>query len=118
RALRRIKTGEPMSWRLLRSKNLASGLLERHFAPLKLEQMVTARRTFPVTARVDLQRALEKLFAGRYPARLVGIHTEFGHETLSFAHVASSRHYVVLVGPLQHDEVGAVERDGRLARGG
>ena len=65
-----------------KSKNKVSELLRPHFAPLKLEQMITAGRTFPVTARVDLQRALEKLFADRYPARLVGIHTEFGHETI------------------------------------
>ena len=88
-----------------RSKNLASQLLERHFAPTKLENLITARRTFPVTARVDLQRALEKLFSDRYPARLVGIHAEFGHETLSFAHMSASGNYTVFIGPLQHDEV-------------
>jgi len=91
--------------RFLKSKNLVSGLLERHFAPVKLEQMITAGRTFPVTARVDLQRALEKLFADRYPARLVGTHSEFGHETLTFAHMTNNHHYAVLIGPLQHDEL-------------
>lgn len=92
-------------FRFLKSKNLASYLLRRHFSPLKLDQMITAGRTFPVTARVDLQRALEKLFAERYPARLVGIHTDFGHETLSFAHLSSDSNYAVFIGPLQHDEL-------------
>lgn len=49
--------------RFLRSKNLATYVLEQHFGPTKLDQLITARRTFPVTARVDLQRALEKLFS-------------------------------------------------------
>src|SRR5688572_2787132 len=91
--------------RFLRSKTLVSRLLRQHFAPLKLEEMVTARRTFPVTARVDLQRALEKLFAERYKARLVGIHTEHSHQTLSFAQMCTDGHYTVYVGPLQHDEI-------------
>jgi hypothetical protein len=91
--------------RFFRSKNLASHLLQQHFGPTKLDQLITARRTFPITARVDLQRALEKLFPERYPARLVGIHAEFGHETLSFAHMTNRGHYTVSVGPLQHDEV-------------
>src|ERR1041384_2791513 len=91
--------------RFRKTKNLASDLLQRHFAPIELENLITARRTFPVTARVDLQRALEKLFSDRYPARLVGIHAEFGHETLSFAHMSARGHYTVFVGPLQHDEV-------------
>src|SRR6478736_3559601 len=86
-------------------KNQVSEVLRRHFSPLKLEEMITAGRTFPVTARVDLQRALEKLFADRNSARLVGIHTEFGHETLSFAHMSANEHYAVLIGPLQHDEL-------------
>lgn len=94
-----------MTFSFRKSKNLVSDLLRKHFWPLKLEQMITAGRTFPVTARVDLQRALEKLFAERYSARLLGIHTEFGHETLSFAHMSSNEHYAVVIGPLQHDEV-------------
>ena len=92
-----------MRLHFLRSKNQVSHLLRRHFSPLKLQELITAGRTFPVTARVDLQRALEKLFADRNSARLVGIHTEFGHETLSFAHMSANEHYAVLIGPLQHD---------------
>jgi hypothetical protein len=94
-----------MIWPFRRPKNVASQLLEQHFRPLKLEEIITAGRTFPVTARVDLQRALEKLFPGSYPSRLIGIHTDYGHETLSFAHMSSQAHHTVFVGPLQHDEL-------------
>ena len=91
--------------RFSKSKNLANYFLGKHFAPLSLAQVVTAGRTFPVTARVDLQRALDSLFSNRFPARLLGIHTEYGHETLSFAHMATDGHYSVFIGPLQHDEI-------------
>ncbi len=94
-----------MTFSFRKPKNLVSDLLRKHFSPLKLEQIITAGRTFPVTARVDMQRALEKLFAERFPARLIGIHTEFGHETLSFAHMSTDGHYAVVIGPLQHDEL-------------
>lgn len=94
-----------MTLHFRRSKNEVSHLLRQHFSPLKAEQLITAGRTFPVTAWVDLQRALEKLFAERYLARLVGIHTEYSHETLSFAHLSTYSHYAVVVGPLQHDEL-------------
>jgi hypothetical protein len=47
-----------MLWRFIRRKNPVSRLLQRHFSPHQLEEIVTACRTFPVTARVDLQRAL------------------------------------------------------------
>lgn len=36
---------------------------------------------------------------------MVGIHAEFGHETLTFARMSSRGHYTVFIGPLQHDEV-------------
>jgi len=94
-----------ITWRFSKSLKLVADLLRKHFSPLKLEQIVTAGRTFPVTSRVDLQRALEKLFCDRFPARLLGVHTEFGHETLTFAHMSSNAHHTVAVGPLQHDEI-------------
>lgn len=94
-----------MLWRFFRPKNLAGPLVRRHFAPCQLVEIITAGRTFPITARVDLQRALEKLMADRYPGRLVGLHAEFGHETLSFAHLTTDGHNPVVVGPLQQDEL-------------
>jgi hypothetical protein len=42
---------------------LVESLLQRHFGKQKLHALVTASRTFPITARVALQSALENLFA-------------------------------------------------------
>lgn len=52
-----------MIFRFLKPKNLVADLLRKHFAPLQLEQIITAGRRFPVTSRVDLQRALDRIFA-------------------------------------------------------
>jgi hypothetical protein len=88
-----------------KSKNVtAHAALSKHFGRLRLEQLVTASRTFPVTARVDLQRSLDSLFVERFPARLIGVHPQYSHETLTVAHLTREANYPVLVGPLQHEE--------------
>jgi ATPase family associated with various cellular activities (AAA) len=84
---------------------LAETVLQKQFGRNALHSLVTASRTFPVTARVDVQIALEKLFAKRPKSQLVGCHTQFGHETLTIAHLFNNPHYPVVVSPLQHDEI-------------
>lgn len=84
---------------------LAEKALKSHFRQHRLQDLVTASRTFPMTARVDVQFALEKLFANHPGAKLLGVHTEFHHETLTIAHLVSSPHYPVVIGPLQHEEL-------------
>jgi ATPase family associated with various cellular activities (AAA) len=83
----------------------AESLLQRHFGKQKLHELVTASRTFPITARVDLQSALEKLFAEYPDSQVIGCHTQFTHETLTVAHLLRNPHYPVVVAPLQHEEI-------------
>ena len=97
-----------MGWSITRNKSnvlLAESLLKRHFGKQELNSLVTASRTFPITARVDVQFALEKLFAERPDSQVVGCHTGFGHETLTVAHLLSNPHYPVVIAPLQHEEI-------------
>jgi len=56
---------------------LAETALNRHFGKLPLHDLVTASRTFPMTARVDVQLALDKMFAQQPNAKLLGVHTQF-----------------------------------------
>ncbi len=84
---------------------LAEAALKRHFHKHRLQDLVTASRTFPVTARVDVQFALEKLFAENPKAKLLGVHTQFQHETMTIGHLVATHHYPVVVGPLQHEEL-------------
>src|SRR5688572_30803222 len=80
-------------------------VLRKHFGRQPIDSLVTASRTFPVTSRVDLQSALTGLFAKRYEGRLIGVHSQYGHETLTVPHLTREGNYPVVVGPLQHDEV-------------
>ena len=83
----------------------ACSALRKHFGRLPLENLITASRTFPVTARVDLQAALEKIFGAGYAGQLLGVHSLYSHETLTFADLTRAGTHPVLVGPLQHDEI-------------
>jgi hypothetical protein len=83
----------------------AEAILRRHFGSQPLHALVTASRTFPVTARVDVQVALEKLFEKYSGSVLVGCHSQFTHETMTVAHLISNPHYPVVVAPLQHEEI-------------
>ena len=84
---------------------LAETALNRHFGKLPLHDLVTASRTFPMTARVDVQLALDKMFAQQPNAKLLGVHTQFQHETITIAHLLRNDHYPVVIGPLQSEEI-------------
>lgn len=84
---------------------LAETALKRHFARRPLQDLITASRTFPVTARVDVQLALDKMFADHPKARLLGVHTQYQHETLTIAHLLGNQHFPVVIGPLQNEEI-------------
>jgi hypothetical protein len=84
---------------------LVEKALKRHFSEYPLHDLVTSSRTFPVAARVDVQLALERLFAEHARAGLFGLHTQFGHETLTLAHLLGNPHYPVVISPLQYEEV-------------
>jgi AAA+ superfamily predicted ATPase len=83
---------------------LAGDAVRKHFGKVPAHDLLTSARTFPVTSRVDLQQAAEKLIAA-YPGRLLGLHTQFLHVTMSFAHVLTPDQYPVVVGPLQYQEI-------------
>jgi AAA+ superfamily predicted ATPase len=83
---------------------LAETALQNHFGR-PLHELVTASRTFPISARVDVQLALDTFFAGYTAANLLGLHAQYAHETVTVAHLMGNRHYPVIVAPLQHEEI-------------
>jgi ATPase family associated with various cellular activities (AAA) len=90
----------------------ASGLqkaLRAHFGGADLATIVTAARDFPVTSRVDVQRALEPFPWG--DAKLLGVHVQMSHETLTLAHLFTPGPFPVDLGPLQHDEIDVGDPD-------
>jgi len=84
---------------------LAQAALETHFG-MPLHELVTSSRTFPLSARVDVQFALDKLFSSHSDAKLLGIHTMHpSFETLTISHLISNQHAPAVIGPLQHEEI-------------
>jgi hypothetical protein len=100
-----------MKRKISKKKNLtACAAVRKHFGKTALESLVTASRTFPPTSRVDLQLAMTRIYEKRYGARLVGIHPQYTHETLTFSHLLRETDHPVLIAPLQYDEIDVGEQ--------
>jgi len=93
----------------MKKKNSNAPLIEtalnRHFSKFPLHNLVSASRTFPTSARVDLQRALEELLPERSETRQFGVHRQFDHSTLKFANLMGNRHDPAILAPLQYEEI-------------
>jgi hypothetical protein len=94
-----------MKKRRIQRMPLIVGQLKRHFRGRLLEELITSSRTFPITAKVDVQCALEQLFSTRRDVKLYGLHQSYSHETMTISHLIGNEHDPVLIGPLQHEEV-------------
>jgi len=80
--------------------------LEGHFRREALHELVTSVRTFPMTARVDLQRVLAGYFEQPdLKGRLVGVHVPYSRDTTTIAGLLEETDYPARVGPLQYDEM-------------
>jgi hypothetical protein len=93
--------------RSLAGRGAVQKRLGKHFDGTALNELVTAAREFPVTSRVDVQIALQEMLGdGGAGGTLLGIHSQMGHETTTFAHLlTNATPYGIDFGPLQHDEV-------------
>ena len=91
--------------RTLTGRSGLRNVLHRHFQGRSLSEIVTAAREFPITSRVDVQTALQQLFADRAGTKLLGIHAQMGQETSTVAHLLGGRPFPIALGPLQYDEV-------------
>ncbi len=78
--------------------------LLKHFR-VPAGEIATAGRQFPITARVDIQIALEELMESRPGTRLLGVLSPNPHDPPALAHTLGGMHFPLDAGPLQHDEV-------------
>jgi len=92
-------------FRTLTGKSATRKRLKQHFGGRPLERIVTTARTFPAASQVDVQLALDGFFVRRANRNLLGIHSAFGHETPTLAHLFTRGPFPVEIGPLQHDDV-------------
>lgn len=86
-------------------KTLMMTALANHFGKISPSELITATRQFPITARVDLQRAVDHIFAEKFEAKAFGAHRSYGFSALSFSDCMTDGSDPVLIGPLQYDEV-------------
>ena len=87
-----------------RESRLRKKLL-KHFG-VPAGQIATVGRQFPITARVDIQAAIEQLLQNRPGTKLLGILSPNQHEPPSLAQtLGGSAHFPTDIGPLQHDEI-------------
>lgn len=73
----------------------------QHFAGHEFEDLVVFHRSFPQTARADLQHVLNQILAG---AHIYGICREW-RDQAKFSDLMNTGSSAVLVGPVQFDEV-------------
>jgi len=78
--------------------------LLKHFG-VPAGEIATAGRQFPITARVDIQSALEDLLRSRPGTTLLGILSPNPHEPPTLAQTLGGGHFPIDAGPLQHDEI-------------
>jgi hypothetical protein len=79
--------------------------LLKHFG-VPADDIATAGRQFPITAKVDIQVALEQLLQDRAGTRLLGILSANLHEPPSLAQtLGEGAHFGIDAGPIQHDEI-------------
>jgi hypothetical protein len=90
---------------VLFGKSALRKALQKHFGSRSAGDIATAAREFPVTSRVDVQAALEQIFAGQPGTTLLGVHSQMGHETPTLAQLFSPGPFQMDLGPLQHDDV-------------
>jgi hypothetical protein len=79
--------------------------LKKHFGDWSIPELVTAHRSFPVTARVDLQTALESMMSDGFEARLIGLHRDYNYQKIRFSDFLDTERNPLMVGPLQYSEI-------------
>jgi AAA+ superfamily predicted ATPase len=88
-----------------RNVQLVETALQKHFGKYRLHNLVSASRTFPTSARVDLQSALDTLLPDRPGTRQFGVHRTYDHATLTFANLMGNAHDPAIISPMQFEEV-------------
>ena len=80
-------------------------MLLKHFGG-SAGEIATAGRQFPITARVDIQAALEELLKTRPESKLLGVLSpHHGASLPALADMLAGEHFPINEGPLQHDEI-------------
>jgi ATPase family associated with various cellular activities (AAA) len=79
--------------------------LLKHFG-ISADEIATSGRQFPITARVDIQSAIQDVLRSYTDTRLIGILSPDPHQPPTLAQtLAAGERFGTDVGPLEHDEI-------------
>lgn len=83
-----------------------ASLLRKHFRVANLHQLVTASRSFPIAARVDLQSALLDILDVRFRVtHRSGIQAGYAFQTFTFSMLSLDRDQAPVIAPLEYEDV-------------
>src|SRR5260370_16260227 len=87
------------SFRALTGRSAIRKTLLRHFRGVPMGEIVTAAREFLITSRVDVETALNELFAKRADAKLLAVHSPMNQETPTLPPLFTSGPFPMHLGP-------------------
>ncbi|MEO5915135.1 MAG: ATP-binding protein [Luteolibacter sp.] len=83
-----------------------ASLLRKHFRISNLHQLVTASRSFPIAARVDLQCALLDILEARFQVtHRSGVQAGYAFQTFTFSMLSLDRDHAPVIAPLEYEDV-------------
>lgn len=83
-----------------------ASLLRKHFRVANLHQLVTASRSFPIAARVDLQSALLDILDARFQVtHRSGIQAGYAFQTFTFSMLSLDRDHCPVIAPLEYEDL-------------
>jgi cell division protease FtsH len=83
-----------------------ASLLRKHFRVTNLHQLVTASRSFPIAARVDLQGALLEIVESRFQVtHRSGVQAGFAFQTFTFSMLSLDRDHAPVIAPLEYEDL-------------
>jgi hypothetical protein len=83
-----------------------AAMMRKHFRVNELHKLVTCSRTFPVTARVDLQIALiDMIEATCHVSHQSGIQAGYAFQTFTFSMLSLDRDNAAVIAPIETEDV-------------
>jgi cell division protease FtsH len=83
-----------------------ASLLRKHFRTPELHRLTTTSRTFPITARVDLQAALLGIIARSCKVmHQSGVQAGYAYQTFTFSMLSLDRDHAAVIAPLESEDV-------------
>jgi hypothetical protein len=80
--------------------------LRKHFRVTELHRLVTTSRTFPVTARIDLQTSLLGIIQDSCTVKhQSGIQAGYAYQTFTFSMLSMDRDRAAIIAPLEQEDV-------------